>query len=112
MTTAFISHPDTLLHIMDGGHPESPARISAIKNALIKNGIYTRLQTHEAPLATDRQLTRVHTDRYVQAIRSVAPQAGLVRLDPDTAMGPMTLSACLHASGAAVLATDLVLAGT
>ncbi|HYG31485.1 MAG TPA: histone deacetylase family protein, partial [Methylophilaceae bacterium] len=35
----------------------------------------------------------------------------IVRLDPDTAMGPMTLSAVLHAAGAVVLATDLVLTG-
>ena len=111
MTTAFISHPDTLLHIMDGGHPESPARITAIKNELIRTGLYASLQVYEAPLATDEHLLRVHTKRYVDHIRSVAPQAGLVRLDPDTAMGPMTLSACLHASGAVILATDLVMSG-
>lgn len=39
----------------------------------------------------------------------LSPKAGLVRLDADTAMGPMTLSATLHASGAAILATDLVM---
>ena len=44
-------------------------------------------------------------------IREIAPPAGLIRLDADTAMGPMTLSAALHASGAAVLATDLVISG-
>lgn len=111
MATAFISHPDTLLHMMDGGHPESPARITAIKNELIASHIYEQLQIHEAPLATDEHLLRVHTPRYVQHIRSIAPPAGLVRLDADTAMGPMTLSACLHASGATVLATDLVMSG-
>lgn len=109
MTTAFITHPDTLLHIMDGNHPESPARITAIKNALIKNGIYQKLAIYEAPLATDAQLLRVHSAAYVHRIRSLSPKAGLVRLDPDTAMGPMSLSATLHASGAAILATDLVM---
>jgi acetoin utilization deacetylase AcuC-like enzyme len=111
METAFVSHPDTLLHVMDGSHPESPARITAIKNRLIAGGIYKSLQRHEAPLATDEQLQRVHTREYIQHIRSVAPKAGLVRLDPDTAMGPMSLSAALHASGAVILATDLVLNG-
>ncbi len=111
METAFVSHPDTLLHVMDGSHPESPARITAIKNKLIADGIYKRLQRHEAPLATDEQLQKVHTREYIQHIRSVAPKAGLVRLDPDTAMGPMSLSAALHASGAVILATDLVLKG-
>lgn len=111
MTTAFITHPDTLLHIMDGNHPESPARITAIKNALVKQGIYQQLAIYEAPAATYAQLARVHHPDYIQHIRALAPKAGLVRLDADTAMGPMSLSATLHASGAAVLATDLVMQG-
>lgn len=110
-TTAFISHPDTLLHIMDGSHPESPARITAIKDRLAQEKLLDRLQQHEAPVATDEQLSRVHSPAYVKRIREIAPPAGLIRLDTDTAMGPMTLSAALHASGAAVLATDLVISG-
>jgi len=111
MTTAFITHPDTLLHIMDGNHPESPARITAIKNALVKQGIYQHLAVYEAPAASDAQLARVHHPDYIKRIRALSPKAGLVRLDADTAMGPMSLSATLHASGAAVLATDLVMQG-
>lgn len=111
MTTALISHPDTLLHVMDGSHPESPARISAIRNALIKTGIDQKLNHYQAPAATDRELQRVHTAEYVQKIRQLSPKAGLVRLDPDTAMGPMSLSAALHASGAVIFATDLVMRG-
>ena len=111
MTTAFISHPDTLLHVMDGRHPESPARITAIRDQLQRDGLLAKLASHEAPPADDIQLRRVHTQAYIDRIRALSPKAGLVRLDPDTAMGPMTLSACLHASGAAVLATDLVMRG-
>ncbi len=111
MTTAYISHPDTLLHVMDGNHPESPARINAIRKALAMSELDRSLQQHEAPVAEDHQLLRVHSARYVQYIRSVAPQAGLVRLDPDTMMGPMSLSAALHATGAVILATDLVMRG-
>lgn len=111
MHTAFISHPDTLLHVMDGNHPESPARISAIKDRLIASQVYDHLQIYEAPLASDEQLARVHTLDYIHRIRNIAPQAGIVHLDPDTAMGPMTLSAALHAAGAVVLATDLVISG-
>lgn len=111
MTTAFITHPDTLLHIMDGNHPESPARITAIKNTLIQQGIYQQLAVYEAPAASDSQLARVHHPDYIKQIRALSPKAGLVRLDADTAMGPMSLSATLHASGAAILATDLVMQG-
>jgi acetoin utilization deacetylase AcuC-like enzyme len=111
MTTAFITHPDTLLHIMDGNHPESPARITAIKNDLIKQDVYNHLAIYESPVATDAQLAKVHSTDYIARIRALSPKAGLVRLDPDTAMGPMSLSATLHASGAAILATDLVMQG-
>ncbi len=109
--TAFISHPDTLLHVMDGSHPESPARITAIKNAVHASNLNKKLQFYDAPAATQAQLKRVHTSEYVEYIHNIAPKAGLVRLDGDTAMGPMSLSAALHASGAVILATDLVMAG-
>jgi acetoin utilization deacetylase AcuC-like enzyme len=111
MTTAYISHPDTLLHIMDGSHPESPARITAIKNALVKQGLFQKLKSYQAPAATDRELQRVHSAAYIQKIRALSPKAGLVRLDADTAMSPMSLSAALHASGAVVFATDLIMRG-
>lgn len=111
MPTAFISHPDTLLHVMDGGHPESPARISAIKERMIATGLYEHLHVYDSPLATDEQLLRVHAHAYVNHIRSIAPHAGKVHLDADTAMGPMTLSAALHAAGAVTLGVDLVMAG-
>ena len=112
LKTAFISHPDTLLHIMDGNHPESPARITAIKNAVLSSSLMQKLSFYDAPEATQLQLKRVHSDEYVERIFKIAPLAGLVRLDADTAMGPMSLSAALHASGAVLLATDLVLNGT
>lgn len=107
--TAFISHPDTLLHVMDGNHPESPARITAIKNAVMASDLKNKLQFHEAPAVEKHHLERVHSHEYVEQIFKISPKAGLVRLDGDTSMGPMSLSAALHASGAVVLATDLVL---
>lgn len=109
--TAFISHPDTLLHVMDGNHPESPARITAINNAVMASDLKQKLKFYNAPAASKTQLARVHSKDYIDEIFSIAPKAGLVRLDGDTAMGPMSLSATLHASGAVTLATDLVLSG-
>lgn len=52
MTTAFITHADTLLHILDGNHPESAVRITVIKNALIKKGVNQLLNIYQAPLAS------------------------------------------------------------
>jgi len=107
--TAFISHPDTLLHVMDGNHPESPARITAIKNAVLNSPLKNTLSFYDAPKAAKADLLRVHSQQYVDYIFGIAPKAGLVRLDPDTAMGPMSLSAVLHGTGAVLKATDLVM---
>lgn len=111
MTTAFITHADCMKHDMGGFHPERPERLSAIEDQLIASGIGQYLQRYDAPLATDAQLERVHPAAYIDAVRERAPQTGLVYLDPDTAMNPHTLQACLRAAGAAVLATDLVMQG-
>ena len=109
MPTAFITHRDCLKHEMGAGHPEQPARLTAIEDQLIASGVEQYLVRHEAPLATDEQLARAHPIEYVRAIRQVAPDEGTVHLDPDTAMNRWSLDAALRAAGAAVRATDLVL---
>src|SRR4051794_32949706 len=89
---------------MGAGHPEQPARLTAIEDQLIASGIGQFLTRFDAPLATDEQLARVHPIEYVRAIRQAAPQQGTVHLDPDTAMNRHSLHAALRAAGAAVLA--------
>jgi len=111
MTVAFVTHADCLKHEMGAWHPERPERLSAIEDQLIASGVGQYLERHDAPLATDEQLARVHPAEYVRAIRDAAPDSGTVHLDPDTAMNPHSLQAALRAAGAAVLATDLVLRG-
>ena len=111
MPAAFITHSDCLKHDMGAHHPERPARLTAIEDQLIASGLGQVLARHEAPLATEEQLARVHPIEYLRAIREAAPRQGTVHLDPDTAMNPHTLTAALRAAGAAVLATDLVLKG-
>ena len=108
MPTAFITHSDCLKHEMGRGHPEQPARLTAIEDQLIASGLGAHLQRYEAPLAADEQLARVHPIEYLRAIREAAPESGTVHLDPDTAMNPHSLNAALRAAGAAVLAVDLV----
>ncbi|MDV6348736.1 histone deacetylase family protein [Nitrosomonas sp. Is35] len=112
MQTAYITHPDCLKHDMGMAHPECPQRLIVIENELNASGLLAQLQRYEAPLATTEQLARVHTPEYIESIRQAAPASGLIALDADTAMNAFSLSAALHAAGAVVLATDLVLAGT
>jgi len=92
-------------------HPESPERLRAIEDQLIASGLLGLLSEHEAPAASREQLLRAHNASYVDEIEAVSPNAGIVHLDPDTAMNPHSYRAALHAAGAAVLGTDLVLGG-
>jgi len=92
-------------------HPECPARLDAISDRLISDGLDAFLVHREAPPATREQLERVHPARYVDEIEAASPKSGIHYVDPDTALNPYSLSAAQHAAGAAVLATDLVARG-
>ena len=109
MPIAIISHPDCGLHDMGAGHPEQPARLSAIFDRLIASGLEMIVRQIDAPLATREQLERVHDRDYVQSVFDQAPAEGVIMLDPDTAMGPHTLAAALRSAGAVVHAVDLVM---
>jgi len=109
VSVAFLTHPECMLHEMGEGHPERPARLSAIEDQLV--ALAPLLLREEAPEATREQLLRVHDAAYVDALFRLAPRSGYVQLDPDTAMNPHTLPAALRAAGAAVRGTDLVMEG-
>ena len=110
MTTAFISHPDCARHEMGAGHPECPARLTAISDQLIASGLDVFLRHYQAPLATRLQLSRVHDEEFIESIFQLVPNDDtLVRIDPDTAMNAHTLTAALRAAGAVVQAVDLVM---
>jgi acetoin utilization deacetylase AcuC-like enzyme len=111
MTVAFITHAECFLHEMGAGHPECPDRLGAIEDRLIASRLDWLLFRLDAPAATREQLLRVHEEAYLDGLERIAPQSGLVEIDPDTAMNAHTLPAALRAAGAAVLATDLVVAG-
>jgi acetoin utilization deacetylase AcuC-like enzyme len=108
VTTAFITHPDCFRHDMGRGHPECPERLASIEDHLIASGIAGLIERHEAPAAKVSELARVHPLEYIEAVRDASPEHGIVHLDPDTAMCPHTWEAAVHAAGAAVLGTDLV----
>ena len=111
MPTALLTHPDCIRHEMGEGHPESPQRLRSVMNALQDSGLAGRLVIREAPAAQREHLERVHAADHVDLIFNAAPARGYAYLDPDTSMNAQSLSAALHAAGAVVKATDMVMAG-
>ncbi|WP_329741312.1 histone deacetylase family protein [Dyella sp. A6] len=104
------THPACLRHDTGPGHPESPARLSAVLRAL-DHDRFAALDRVEAPRATREQLLRVHRSAHVANILDTAVTDGSRRLDEDTVMSPGSAEAALRAAGAAVAAVDAVLAG-
>jgi acetoin utilization deacetylase AcuC-like enzyme len=111
MLSAYITHADCARHDMGAHHPECPERLGAINDHLLVKGLLDYMIPYDAPLATEEQLGRAHASLYVREIIEASPSEGLHAVDPDTNMCPHTLSAALRAAGAAVQATDLVIAG-
>lgn len=109
--TAYITHPSCLKHQNFPGHPEDPARLTAIEDHLHAARLYDYLIPLQASPATRAQLQRVHTEAYVAAIHASAPISGQVEIDADTTMNPYSLDAALHAAGAVVLGVDQVCSG-
>jgi acetoin utilization deacetylase AcuC-like enzyme len=110
MSTILYTHPACAEHDMGPMHPESPARLKAILEAL-NAGEFDALDRREAPAAEIEQIARVHPRSYVERILAVIPESGFVQLDPDTAVCPRSGEAALRAAGAVCAAVDDVMAG-
>ena len=105
---------------MGPGHPECPERLDAIEDQLLASGVGDALDRREAPLAALGDIELAHDRMMVAAIRGLSDHltddidAGgpaYAQIDPDTALNVHTWNAALRAAGAALAATDSVMAG-
>jgi len=111
MHSLLYTHPSCLRHSAGPGHPESPARLQAVLEAL-DHDRFAMLERIEAPRATRVQLERVHDAALLDFVAAVAPVEGYAQLDADTAMSPDSLEAALRAAGAVCAAVDALLDGS
>ncbi len=95
---------------MGAGHPERPDRLRAIDREL-ESEKFQGLIRVEAERGQREQIVRVHPQAYVEALEAAAPTSGIAQLDSDTAMGPGTWEAAMHAVGAACQAVDEIMLG-
>ena len=114
MSTAIYSHPDCLRHEMGNWHPESPSRLQAIDDQLILARLDGLIEQRSAPLADTADILRNHTPGALALVRDHVPAApgDYYPLDGDTSLCHYSYQAALRAAGAAVAATDAVIAGS
>ncbi|MCA3236812.1 MAG: histone deacetylase family protein [Curvibacter sp.] len=118
--TGYYTHADCRRHEMGEGHPECPDRLDAIEERLLVSGVDLALTRLEASPASIDAIELAHSRMHVAALRGMSDlladeqQAGGPRyahIDPDTAMNVHSWSAILRSAGAALAATDAVIAG-
>ena len=118
--TGYFTHPDCRKHDMGPGHPERPERLDAIEERLLRSGLGQLLQRREAGPAALADIELAHDSRHVKALHSLSEALRLgvsrggpsyAQVDPDTALNASTWDAVLCGAGAALAATDAVIAG-
>src|SRR3984893_18841174 len=98
MTTLLYTHQACLEHDPGSYHPESPARLRAVLEALAAPE-FARLERREAPEATIEDLARVHPRPFVERLLAAVPPTGDVAIDADTVMSPASGQAAAPAAG-------------
>ena len=110
-TVALFTHPACLEHDTGLGHPECPARLRHVIEAL-EHPDFVPLIRQEAPEATVEQLELAHSPDYIRAILDIRPAEGeYAQLDGDTLMSHGSASAIRRVVGGAVAAVDAVMEG-
>ena len=109
MSVGIISHHLCASHEMGSGHPECPARLSAIQDQLVGSGLDFAIKRYDAASIEPELLSLVHDPEYIDYVFENSPSEGYFDLDVDALMNPHTLTAALHGAGAAVQAVDLVM---
>ena len=109
-TTLFYSHPICQEHEAGPQHPEQPARLKAILEAL-EAPEFAGLQRRSASISDIAALKEVHQADLVDIIFDNIPDAGYAAIDGDTIMSPASGVAALRAAGALRAAVDAVVTG-
>lgn len=111
MTTLLVTHKACLDHLTPPGHPERPARLSALETAL-SDARFKSLVRADAPRAKIEIVALVHPGDYIETIEKAVPDDdGFAQIDADTAMSRGSLEAALRGVGAGAYAVDQVMTG-
>ena len=111
MTIKIYRGKDCVHHDVSPEHPEHPDRLYAIDDQLLSSGLEMICQHGDASQVKRENLALAHDPYYVDSIFQRSPSTGVIWLEQDTGMTPITLSAALYAAGAGCDAVDWVMEG-
>lgn len=109
MTVGIISHHKCNEHEMGDYHPESPKRMAAIQDQLIRSGLEYVVRQIDATPINKELIYLAHCPKYIDYIFDNAPTEGTFRIDDDTLMNNATLPAALLSAGAGINAVDKIM---
>ena len=109
--------PDTVIiydkvfleHEAGMDHPESPARLEAIKTALESDPLTSALPWISPRWATEEEILYNHTRDYVDLVRLKTAQGSSSLGFPDTGINAFSWNAALAAAGAVLTGVDMVM---
>ncbi len=106
MRTGLASDPIFEQHDTGPGHPERPARLPALLNAL--EGL--DLEPIAPRAATSAELETVHPAEYIARVEDAVAR-GITHLDADTVLSPHSYEAAVKAAGAGLALGEALLDG-
>lgn len=111
MVTALIYSEKYLQHNPGPGHPERPERLSAIVEALKKNGLWDspKARVVEPKQATREDIELAHDSEHVSLVKKLSAIEGPI--DGDTPVHKNTYELALLAAGGAIEAGRIVMTG-
>jgi acetoin utilization deacetylase AcuC-like enzyme len=112
LKTGLVADPAVLAHDTGPGHPEQPARYSAVMDRLHFTGLFDCLPHIDPRSATKEQLALVHSPSYIAlAEREVKQNHGQLSTG-DTSISLGSFDAALCAAGCTLAAIDAVMRAT
>jgi acetoin utilization deacetylase AcuC-like enzyme len=102
--------PDSDAHDTGRGHPERIGRVEAALAGVRDAHLEEHVEIDLGRDVTRDELTRVHDERYVDALDEFAREGG-GHLDPDTVVAPGSFAAALRAAGCGLRAIEALSAG-
>jgi len=98
-------------HLTGDGHPEQPARVTAIVERLAAEGLLARAHRIEPRPAADEAILRCHTADYLRIAAEDVADGERTLSTGDTRISPRSLEIARLAAGGVIAAVDAVVAG-